>query len=854
MFKFSRNPMLKVIRAIVACTSIFILSTSATAQTNLVPDSVEFQALKALYDSTAGPSWTSKVNWPTTWPATATAAQMDTWGGITVVNGDITEIKITSNNMTGKLPAAIGNLTALTRLELTGNKLNGRIPDTITNLTNLVYLFLRTNKFSGAVPTNINNLNKLASLIIDNNTLTGAFPDLTGMNELVTIDMAVNGFSGPIHPSLGLLPKLVTLDLHINSFSGDLPHMENPLLTSIDMASNKLTAGMPTTSSLPSLQTLNLSINKITTFPTAVFSFSNLRSLSLYRNLITGTIPPEVSELDLLTTLALYENQFTGSIPSSLGDLSNLVTLNLSVNDLTGSIPPSLGDLSNLKTLNLYDNQLTGTIPSEFTGLTSIDFLNLGANQLGGALPEVLRDLTTLTYLHLSPNKFAGEIPEWIGELTTLQSLYLYSNGFTGSVPGALSNLKQLRTLYLNQNQLSGPLPALAGVNDIERIYVGENYFSGGIPDTWTAFTKLRVVSLENNYLTGEFPSFVQNWTGLVTLLLFNNQFAGQFPEGVGSCVLLTEIKAEHNQFTSVPASVLNIPALVYLYFDSNRLISIPDFRNYSNKANLTLRLHNNYLGFDQMELLYGATAPVVKSLAISPQNYFDQVTKVSVPLGESFGVAAASKGSFGTVVWEKLTPPSTWNSVNASNSDASQQNYIIANASTAVNGTYRWRITNTKVPVTLQSKDIVADVVDPLSNTGSPTLYNGLITSVRWRTDKAQEAGGTDLEGMYLYTYDEKYQIKDARFAKVTWADATHAYTTYQLQGNQYRLTNMYYDPNGNIQTLNRFDKDASRTHNFTYLRQHRKEQPAEKCIRLCEQLHLQRDRANGGRRQSHR
>ena len=50
-----------------------------------------------------------------------------------------------------------------------------------------------------------------------------------------------------------------------------------------------------------------------------------------------------------VSRLYLYRNNLTGSIPPSLGNLANLEWLNQS--NLTGSIPPSLGNLANLEGL-----------------------------------------------------------------------------------------------------------------------------------------------------------------------------------------------------------------------------------------------------------------------------------------------------------------------------------------------------------------------------------------------------------------------------------------------------------------------------------------------------------------------
>jgi RHS repeat-associated protein len=90
---------------------------------------------------------------------------------------------------------------------------------------------------------------------------------------------------------------------------------------------------------------------------------------------------------------------------------------------------------------------------------------------------------------------------------------------------------------------------------------------------------------------------------------------------------------------------------------------------------------------------------------------------------------------------------------------------------------------------------------------------YNGLITSMRWRTAKPYVVTGSDLQGMYSFDYDEKYQLKEAQFYNIN-----PVLGTFSMAGNQLRESNLRYDPNGNIKTLQRFDATGSRTHNFAY------------------------------------
>ena len=104
--------------------------------------------------------------------------------------------------------------------------------------------------------------------------------------------------------------------------------------------------------------------------------------LMLYRNRLTGVIPPEIGNLRALTLLNLGFNLLTGSIPPEIGHLTALTHLNLRCNLLTGGIPLELGNLCSLTILELRSNQLTGAIPIQLGRLKDLDCLSLSGNQL----------------------------------------------------------------------------------------------------------------------------------------------------------------------------------------------------------------------------------------------------------------------------------------------------------------------------------------------------------------------------------------------------------------------------------------------------------------------------------------
>jgi hypothetical protein len=129
---------------------------------------------------------------------------------------------------------------------------------------------------------------------------------------------------------------------------------------------------------------------------------SNLSDLSLSRNQLEGTIPPQLGNLSSLTFLALDENQLTGSIPSGLSKLSNLQQLYLNKNQITGKIPAWLGNLTNLFDLALWDNQLTGGLPEEISQLSGLQYLTIQKNQLKGVIPQSITNLTSLVMFYLN--------------------------------------------------------------------------------------------------------------------------------------------------------------------------------------------------------------------------------------------------------------------------------------------------------------------------------------------------------------------------------------------------------------------------------------------------------------------
>jgi Leucine-rich repeat (LRR) protein len=99
------------------------------------------------------------------------------------------------------------------------------------------------NKLSGSLDTDVTKVRGLKYLFLGDNDFSGPLPALNGLDELVTLRLENNRFSGSIPPSLGELPKLQVLRVDHNRLSGDVPAalaQATSKLGECDLSNNKL--------------------------------------------------------------------------------------------------------------------------------------------------------------------------------------------------------------------------------------------------------------------------------------------------------------------------------------------------------------------------------------------------------------------------------------------------------------------------------------------------------------------------------------------------------------------------------------------------------------------------------------
>jgi len=340
------------------------------------------QALIAFYISTNGDSWANNAGWKTEplYPdGFAMPGTEGTWFGV-VVNPEtlaVTEIYHANNNLTGSLPAALGDLTGLQFLNIQWNAVTGSIPATLGNLTNLIQIRLDMNGLSGGIPAALGGLENLQELSLSNNPLGGTIPpELGGLTNLTWLRLNNDSLTGGLPPELGNLTNLDYLGLDANQLTGSIP---------------------PEWGGMTSLTTMLLHSNQLSgAIPAEFGSLTSLRSLTFTGNQFNGSLPPEFGNLSSLEYAYLGTNQFSGELPAQIGNLHAMEILGLDGNQLSGSIPATVGNMTNLRSLGLQGNRLSGPIPPELGNLTRLGEIRLGGNKLEGPLPASLMNLTAL--------------------------------------------------------------------------------------------------------------------------------------------------------------------------------------------------------------------------------------------------------------------------------------------------------------------------------------------------------------------------------------------------------------------------------------------------------------------------
>ena len=608
-------------------TRTFMVSVPGTLTDS--PES-DHEALVALYEATGGPAWTNSTNWKT-------EAPLGQWHGVTAdADGRVTGLSLVSNNLIGRLPATLANLSRLQGLSLDGNALSGPIPTALGDLSKLERLALRRNNFTGPIPATLVSMSSLEHLDLGSNALTGAIPEgLGGLSRLEWLDLGSNALSGQIPGALRGLSNLNVLDLSGNGLTGPVPE------------------GL---GSLSSLRMLTLAGNALTgPIPAALGNLSSLESLRLGQNALTRPIPASLGSLSRLRVLALSQNMLTGPVPAALGRLSNLTSLDLGRNELTGPMPSELTQLSRLTSLDIRYSGLCAPAGSRFEEwLASIEVF-FGSSCEDNRSPERVGTIPSQT-LTASGLALGTSVAAYFRDPDNDQLIYTVTStrpdavmvsasvstlwlapGVAGTAtvtirardPGGLSATQSMVVTVVAPAGPQGDYAVLAEIYDatggptwtngtnwkttapldewhgvttdasgrVTELDLAQNGLTGPIPAALGRLANLEVLRLRDNALTGTIPEALSSLSNLDSLSRYRIAPTGNVPTRLGSLSNLRVLRLDGNQLTgSIPGTLASLSKLEVLDLAENAMAG-PIPRALGGLSNLTtLSLTDNAL------------------------------------------------------------------------------------------------------------------------------------------------------------------------------------------------------------------------------------------------------------------
>lgn len=250
----------------------------------------ERHALIAFYEAMGGPDWIERDFWGSERP-------VGVWHGVTTdADGQVVQLTIYDNNLTGPLSPAICQLQRLHTLHLSFNKISGELPEKLGECRAIKNLWLKGNKIAGRLPDSVAVLPELEYLDIHANEMSGPLPTNWNTPRLKIFRAEDNRISGALPAQLVRQPMLEEIFLHNNELDGTIPTAFSPNLRAVLLANNKLSGSVPETFG----------------------ALKKLTDLRLNRNQLSGSIPTGLMEAPALQVLRLDYNRLVGSIPAGL--------------------------------------------------------------------------------------------------------------------------------------------------------------------------------------------------------------------------------------------------------------------------------------------------------------------------------------------------------------------------------------------------------------------------------------------------------------------------------------------------------------------------------------------------------
>ena len=371
----------------------------------------------------------------------------------TTLPSSLTLIDLSDNAITGDIPSIFYLPNGLTHINYANNQFSGILPSRYSS--SVQHLDFSGNGLSGSIPISLADHPLLQTLHLADNDNHGS-----------------SGIEGQIPEELGQLINLTSLTLNDNNLSGCYPNQLKNLCAAATTATISVGNNLGNWDTFCSTgkgtcfcDNEDFAILKSLSEATIGSKWIDTTG---WQPIIDHATCPEgydissafgisVDENYRVDSISLRDNGLTGELPIHWQELEYTTYINLSRNLLEGSIPVDLGNMQRLKDLRLHQNKrasstgLSGSIPINATNFDSIEVLSLNQNALTGGVDKDLGSKENLKELWLANNLLGGSIPSELGNLSQLTTLRIEQNGMSGCYPSNLINLcGQLTNFNIN--------------------------------------------------------------------------------------------------------------------------------------------------------------------------------------------------------------------------------------------------------------------------------------------------------------------------------------------------------------------------------------------------------------------
>ncbi len=435
------------------------------------------------------------------------------------------------NNLLREVPIGLRRLQKLHSLNLSGNKLGEHALGIICQIgDSLTELRMSENELSGRLSDHIQDLPRLQVLDLHGNKISELPEGFRNLIHLRVLNLAQNKISS-IQSQLLASLALSELIVSGNLLSGVLFPPQTPSITKslkrLDVSYNALEAIATTDIALPSIQSVNLSGNRFKSLPD-ISSWTELLTFAVAENLVSE-IPPGLVMLRKLRTIDLSNNNIS-KLDDGIAYMEDLTTINLAGNPLRERkyITMSTDDLkADLRKRGL-DNKAALEVKNALSVATSSPggILDLSSRSLSDfELPEPnIHDASYDIRLHHNAfNAIPASLLSHTSISATLKSLDMSHNALQLSYLSASLSLPQLKDLSL----ASCHLKSLEGLkfnlraSNLTVLNLSTNHLSGALPQLRTYFPTLTTLLASDNHFSVLDVNAVK---GLTTLDIRNNE------------------------------------------------------------------------------------------------------------------------------------------------------------------------------------------------------------------------------------------------------------------------------------------------------------------------------------------